>query len=105
MFSRTEKKPVVITATAPPTAEHRKARRAGRIAFCLALALLVTSVVALLSGFSVVASTAGGLCVALVVIGLMLHYEGERQRQRADASRPNAGEEPTSMTSRTYRRI
>jgi hypothetical protein len=82
------KGPVVKSETGTPTAEHRKADRDGRIALYIALAFLVISVVAILGGFSAVASISGGLCVALLVVGLLLHFEGERQRQRPDPARP-----------------
>lgn len=81
-------RPVVKSETGPPTAEHRKAARDGTIALYVALALLVISVAAGLGGFAAVAATSGGICVALVVIGLLLRFEGERQRQRPDPSRP-----------------
>jgi uncharacterized membrane protein YtjA (UPF0391 family) len=83
-------KPIMKSETGPPTAEHRKATRDGTIALYAALALLVISVVAGLAGFVAVAATSGGICVALVVIGLLLHFEGERQRQRPDPSRPRS---------------
>lgn len=85
-------KPMMKSETGPPTAEHRKASRAGTIALYAALAFLVITGFAIFAGFGAVASTAGGLCVALVVIGLLLHFEGERQRQRPDPSRPRAPE-------------
>ena len=77
--------------TGPPTAEHRKAGRAGQLVFGSALALLIVSGVATLFGNSVVAFSSVGICVALFVVGLMLHYESERQRQRPDPSRPRYG--------------
>jgi hypothetical protein len=75
--------PVVKTATAPPTAEHRKSSREGRAVLGGALVLIVIAVVAALAGSSTVALTSGGLCVALLAVGLLLRFEGERQRQRA----------------------
>ena len=87
MHRRNKQRPAVITATGPPTAEHRKASRDGRIALGAALASLVLSVIAALLGFNAVALTSAGICVALIVVGLMLHYEGEHQRQRPDPSR------------------
>jgi len=88
MFRRNAVGPVVKSETGAPTAEHRKADRDGRIALYIAAALLVVSVVAILGGFSTVASISGGLCVAFVVVGLLLHFEGERQRQRPDPAWP-----------------
>ena len=82
------KRPVVIAATGPRTAEHRKADRDGRIALGAAVVCLVLSAVAVLAGFNAVALTLAGLCVALLVVGLMLHQEGEHQQQRPDSSRP-----------------
>jgi uncharacterized membrane protein YtjA (UPF0391 family) len=85
-------RPVAKSETGPPTAEHRKATRDGTIALYAALALLVIAVVAGLAGFTAVAATSGGISVALVVIGLLLHFEGERQRQRPDPSGPRPAE-------------
>jgi uncharacterized membrane protein YtjA (UPF0391 family) len=82
---------IVTTATGSPTAEHRKAGRAGQIALDGALAFLVISGIAAVAGHFAIASTAAGVCVALFVVGLMLHYEGERQRQRPDPSRSDRG--------------
>jgi uncharacterized membrane protein YtjA (UPF0391 family) len=82
---------VVNAATASPTAEHRKAGRAGQIALAAALVFLVISGIAVVAGFGAVAATSGGICAALGVVGLLLHYEGERQRQRPDPSRPRGG--------------
>ena len=62
--------PVEKSETGTPTAEHRKAGRDGRIALYIALAFPVISIVSLLGGFSAVASISGGLCVALVMVGL-----------------------------------
>jgi uncharacterized membrane protein YtjA (UPF0391 family) len=80
--------PVVKAATASPTAEHRKAGRAGQIALDAALVFLVIAGIAAVAGLGAVAATSAGICVALAVVGLLLHYEGERQRQRPDPSRP-----------------
>ena len=81
--------PTAKSETGPPTDEHRKAARAGHIVLWAALALLVLSIAAVLAGFSAAASISGGLCVAFGVVGLLLHFEGERQRQRPDTSRPS----------------
>lgn len=89
--TRSHQKPVVISSTAPPTLEHRKANRAGQIVLGAALACLVTSGVAAFQGFVAIAMTAAGVCVALLVVGLLLHYEGVRQRQRADTLRTSNG--------------
>lgn len=82
---------VVQSATGSPTAEHRKAGRAGEIALAAALAFLVISAIAFVTGFGAIAATSAGICVALGVVGLLLHYEGQRQRQRPDPSRPPHG--------------
>ena len=86
-----DKGPMVNAATASPTVEHRKAGHAGQIALAAALVFLVISAVAVVVGFGAIAATSAGICVALVVVGLLLHYEGERQRQRPDLSRPRHG--------------
>ena len=80
--------PTVKIATGSPTAEHRKAGRAGLIVLVGALAFVAIGGTAALTGFNAVALMSAGVCVALVVVGLLLHYEGERQRQRPDPSRP-----------------
>jgi hypothetical protein len=82
---------VVNAATASPTAEHRKAGRAGQIALGAALVFLVIAGIAAVAGLGVAAATSAGICVALAVVGLLLHYEGERQRQRPDPSQPRHG--------------
>lgn len=83
------KEPVAIASTGAPTIEHRKADHFGQITLGWSLALMAMCGVALLSGYIAIALTFAGICVALLVVGLLLHYEGERQRQRADA--PPAG--------------
>ena len=85
------KGPVVKSETGAPTEEHRKASRAGQIASIVALAFLIIAGAAFVTGFVAVASTAAGICVALIVVGLLLHYEGERQYQRPDPARPRSG--------------
>lgn len=82
--------PKVIPATAPPTAEHRKATRGGEIAFGWGTSFLLFSGLAALGGYYGVALALAGVFVALIVVGVMFHYEGERQRQRADPSRSAA---------------
>ena len=79
------------TETGSPTAEHRKAGRDGQIALGVALAFLVIGGMAALSGFNAVALTSAGIGVALLVVGLVLHFEGERQRQRPDPAQPRYG--------------
>jgi hypothetical protein len=88
MLQNKPEQPVAKSETGAPTDEHRKASRDGTIALYGALALLVISVASALAGFVAVAATSGGICVAFVVVGLLLHFEGERQRQRPDSSRP-----------------
>jgi hypothetical protein len=84
MRRKESKEPVAIASTGAPTVEHRKADHIGQITLGWSLALMAMCGVAVLSGFIAVALTLAGICVALLVIGLLLHYEGERQRQRAD---------------------
>ena len=74
----------VVPATAPPTREHRKASRTGRGFFAAAIVFLAVTLIAALIGRLDVASASGGITVALLVVGLMLHWEGKRQRQRRD---------------------
>ena len=102
MPSRNEKKPVVISETGPPTAEHRKASRDGTIALVCALVFVVLGGAAALAGFNALALTSAGIVGALLVVGLMLHYEGERQRQRPDPSRADDRVKP-GIKSRTFR--
>ena len=83
--------PVVKAATGSPTAEHRKAGRAGQIALDAALVFLVISAVAAVAGLGVVAATSAGISVAMAVVGLLLQHEGERQRQRPDPPRTHRG--------------
>jgi uncharacterized membrane protein YtjA (UPF0391 family) len=104
MLSTNDKRPHVIASTAPPTAEHRKADRDGRIALGVAVACLLVSIVAGLLGFGAVALTSAGVCVALIVVGLMLHYEGQRQQQRPDPLQPGGDEEPAGTKSTTFNR-
>ena len=79
--------PKTIPATRSPTAEHRKAGHSGEVAFGWATAFLLISGLSALAGFYGIALASAGVFVALVVIGVMFHYEGERQQQRADPSR------------------
>jgi uncharacterized membrane protein YtjA (UPF0391 family) len=85
------KEPVAKTETGPPTVEHRKAAQDAQMALGAAIALLVITGIAAVLGFSGIAFASAGICVALFVVGLMLHYESERQRQRPDPSRPRYG--------------
>ena len=83
--------PVVKSETGPPTVEHRKTGREGQFVLAGALVFVVICAAAALTGFGAVALTAAGLGVALFVVGLLLHYESERQRQRPDSSQPRLG--------------
>jgi len=85
MPDKESKEPVAIASTGAPTVEHRKTDHFGQITLGWSLALMAMCGVALLSGYIAVALTFAGICVALLVVGLLLHYESERQRQRADA--------------------
>jgi hypothetical protein len=80
--------PVVETETGAPTAEYRKASRAGHAVLAAAVALMVIVGFAALAGSSTVALTSAGLCVALLVVGLLLHFEGVRQRLRPGRLQP-----------------
>jgi hypothetical protein len=79
-----QKEPIANASTGAPTLEHRKADRFGQITLGWSLALMAMCGVAVLSGYIAIALTLAGICIGLVVVGLLLHYEGERQRQRAD---------------------
>jgi putative exporter of polyketide antibiotics len=89
MMEKQFKEPVAIASTGAPTREHRKSDHSGHVILGWSLALMAMCGAAVLSGFIAVALTLAGICVALLVVGLLLHYEGERQRQRADL--PPAG--------------
>ena len=91
MSQKIDTAPKVIPATAPPTAEHRKTRRGGEIAFAWGTTCLLLSGFSALGGYYGIALALAGVFVALVVVGVMFHYEGERQRQRADPSRSERG--------------
>jgi hypothetical protein len=88
MSQSQETGPVVKPETAPPTEEHRKASREGRVILAGALVLMLIAVVAALAGSGTVAMTSAGLCVALLVVGLLLRFEGERQKQRPGRREP-----------------
>lgn len=91
MQQNTDTAPKVIPATAPPTAEHRKATRGGEIAFGWAIVFLLFGGLSALGGYYGIALALAGIFVAMLVVGAMFHYEGERQRQRADSSQPGRG--------------
>ena len=80
--------PVAKSETGPPTAEHRKAGRAGQLVFGSTLTFLIISGMSTLFGYSGVALSSAGISVALFIVGLMLYFESVRQQQRADPSRP-----------------
>jgi membrane protein implicated in regulation of membrane protease activity len=88
MSQSLETGPVVKSETGPPTVEYRKASRTGRFVLAGALALMVIAGIAALAGSSAVALTLAGLCVALFVVALLLHFEGVRQRLRPDSRQP-----------------
>jgi hypothetical protein len=88
MQHKTNTAPKVIPATAPPTAEHRKASHSGEIAFGWGTAFLLFSGLSALGGYYGIALALAGVFVGMLVVGVMFHYEGERQRQRADSSPP-----------------
>jgi hypothetical protein len=74
----------MVPATAPPTKEHRKATRTSRLFFVLAILFAAVTAMAAIMGRHEIASVTGGILVALAVVGLVLNFEGERQRQRRD---------------------
>ena len=80
--------PVVKTETGPPTAEYRMASRAGHVVLAGALVFVVIAGIAALAGSSAVALTFAGLSVALLVVALLLQFEGVRQRLRPDSRQP-----------------
>ncbi|HUE66321.1 MAG TPA: hypothetical protein VMO78_18280 [Rhizomicrobium sp.] len=88
MSQRIETGTVVKTETGAPTAEYRKASRTGHAVFAGALAFMVIAGIAALTGSSAVALTSAGLFVALLVVALLLHFEGVRQRLRPDSRQP-----------------
>jgi predicted phage tail protein len=83
-----ETEPLVKTETGAPTAEYRKASRTGHAVLAGALASMMIAVFAALTGSSTMALTTAGLCVALLVVGLLLHFEGVRQRLRPGRLQP-----------------
>jgi hypothetical protein len=91
-MSMYDDKTEVVPATAPPTREHRKAARTGRVFFGAALVFMAITIIAAFVGRHDVASATGGIMVALTIVGLVLNFEGERQRQRRDRPdhRPSA---------------
>jgi len=90
MSQSLETRPVVKTETGAPTAEYRKASRAGRVVFAVALAFIVIAAIAALAGSNAVALTSAGLSVALFTVALLLLFEGVRQRLRPDARKPRS---------------
>lgn len=79
----------VHAATKSPTLEHRKADRAGWIALIAASVFFAVGCTAIMFGLTVVGLVAGGLFIALLVVGLTLHFDGERQQQRPDSTHPD----------------
>ena len=68
--------------------EYRKASRTGHAVLASALPFMVIGCIAALAGSSAVALTSTGLCVALLVVGLLLHFEGVRQQLRPERLQP-----------------
>ena len=64
--------------------DHYKALRAGRRVIAFAVVFLGITIIAAVVGFSGIAWAAAGICLALGVVGLMLIFDSERQRQRRD---------------------
>jgi hypothetical protein len=88
MSQSLETEPIVKTETGAPTAEYRKASRTGHAVLASALPFMVIGCIAALAGSSAVALTSTGLCVALLVVGLLLHFEGVRQQLRPGRLQP-----------------
>jgi len=88
MFQRTQTGPVVKIETGAPTAEYRKAGRAGYAVLIGALAFMVVAGIAALAGSGTVALTSAGVFVALLVVALLLHFESVRQRLHPDSRQP-----------------
>ena len=88
MSQGTETGPVAKTGTGAPTAEYRKASRASYAVLAGALAFMVIAGIAALAGSGAVALTCAGVFVALLVVALLLHFEGVRQRLRPDSRQP-----------------
>ena len=88
MSQGTQTGPVVKIETGAPTAEYRKASRAGYVVLAGALAFMVIAGIAALAGAGAVALTSAGVFVALLVVALLLHFEGVRQRLRPDSRQP-----------------
>jgi predicted phage tail protein len=53
-----------------------------------ALAFMVIAGIAALAGSNAVALTSAGVSVALLVVSLLLHFEGVRQQLRPDSRQP-----------------
>jgi hypothetical protein len=88
MSQSMETGPVVKIETGAPTAEYRKASRTGYAVLAGALAFMVIAGIAALAGSSAVALTSAGVFVALLVVALLLHFEGVRQQLRPDSRQP-----------------
>jgi predicted phage tail protein len=88
MSQRLETAPVVKTETGVPTLEYRKASRTGHAVLVGALVFMVIAGIATLAGSSAVALTSAGVSIALLVAGLLLHFEGVRQQLRPDTRQP-----------------
>jgi predicted phage tail protein len=88
MSQSPETGPVAKTETGVPTAEYRKASRTGHAVLAGAVALMVIAGIAALAGSSALALTSAGLSIALLVVALLLHFEGVRQQLRPDSRQP-----------------
>ena len=67
--------------------DHFEALRAGQYVTGFAIVFLAIAVIAAVIGFGGIAWVAAGICLALFVVGVMLIFESERQRQRRDRRR------------------
>jgi len=88
MSQRLEPGSVAKTETGVPTLEYRKASRTGHAVLVGALAFMVIAGIAILAGSGAVALTSAGVSIAFLVAGLLLHFEGVRQKLRPDARQP-----------------
>src|SRR5438270_11674734 len=71
--------------------DHLSALRAGQRVIGFAIAFLVITIIAAVTGYSGVTWAAAGIALAFFVVGLMLVFDSERQRRRDRAPPPVRG--------------
>jgi heme A synthase len=89
MFDDKEKqldRPGLIVPDPEEARERKKATQTGKFVLGLAVVFLATAITAVFGDLSVVTFVATGFFIALLVVGLMILFAGERQRRR-DAAR------------------